>query len=104
MLVASGVSAVIYPEAIPALPGVKVLAAHGVESTLAPDNRRVLMGYDGPETALLVVPQTSGGVVLGLPERRVDDCLRAMLDDGLQAAVVGQIEAGDTGSPRIRLE
>ena len=104
MLVASGVSAVLYPEAIPALPGARALAAHGVESTLAPENRRVLPGYGGPETALLVDPQTSGGLLLGLPERRTGDCLRAMLDDGLQAAVVGEIEASDADSPRIRLE
>ncbi len=104
MLVASGVGAVLWPEAIPALPGARALAAHGVESTLAPDNRRVLEGFGGPETALLVDPQTSGGLLLGLPERRSEDCLRAMLDAGLQAAIVGEVEASGSGSGRIRLE
>src|SRR5208283_2758157 len=42
MLGASGMSAVLRLEAIPALPGARALAAHGIESTLAPDNRRLL--------------------------------------------------------------
>jgi len=103
MLVASGVGAVLWPEAIPVLPGVRLLTAHGVESTLAPENRRVLAGVDRPGTALLVDPQTSGGLLLGLPERRAEDCLRTMLDAGLQAAIVGEVEASGTGSGRIRL-
>jgi selenide,water dikinase len=44
MLRASGVGAVLWPDRIPALPGAVELAAHGVESTLAPENRRLLPG------------------------------------------------------------
>ena len=44
MLRASGVGAVLWPDRIPALPGALELAAHGVESTLAPENRRLLPG------------------------------------------------------------
>ena len=62
MLEASGVAAVLRLEAIPALPGARALAAHGIESTLARDNRRPL--GDAADTALLVDPQTSGGLLL----------------------------------------
>jgi selenide, water dikinase len=65
MLNASNVAAVLRLQAIPALPGARALAAHGIESSLAPDNRRLL--GDTPDTALLVDPQTSGGLLLGLP-------------------------------------
>ena len=64
MLVASGVAAVLRMEAIPALPGARALAAHGIESTLAPENRRVL--GDTADSALLVDPQTSGGPAAGV--------------------------------------
>ena len=44
MLRASGVAAVLWPDQVPALPGALELAAHGVESTLAVENRRALDG------------------------------------------------------------
>jgi len=102
MLVASGVAAVLRLEAIPALPGARALAAHGIESTLAPANRRLL--GDAPETALLVDPQTSGGLLLGLPPSRAAACLEALVDSGLNAAIIGEVELADDGVGRIRLE
>jgi len=102
MLVASGVAAVLRLEAIPALPGARALAAHGIESTLAPANRRLL--GDAPETALLVDPQTSGGLLLGLPPSRAAACLEALVDSGLNAAIIGEVEPADDGVGRIRLE
>ena len=41
MLRASGVAATLWLDRIPMLPGALELAAQGVESTLAPDNRRL---------------------------------------------------------------
>ena len=102
MLEASGVAAVLRLEAIPALPGARALAAHGIESTLAPENRRVL--GDAPETALLVDPQTSGGLLLGLPANRASGCLQALRDSGLNAAIIGEVEPTRDGTGRIRLE
>jgi selenide,water dikinase len=102
MLEASDVAAVLRLYAIPALPGALALASHGVESTLAPDNRRLL--GDAPETALLVDPQTSGGLLLGLPPRRAAECLQALCDSGLNAAIIGEIEPAHDGAGRIRLE
>jgi selenide, water dikinase len=102
MLEASSVAAVLRREAIPALPGARALAAHGIESTLAPDNRRVL--GDEPDTALLVDPQTSGGLLLGLPPSRAATCLQALCEGGINAAIIGEVEPAQEGARRIRLE
>jgi selenide,water dikinase len=102
MLEASSVGAVLRLEAIPALPGARALAAHGIESTLAPENRRVL--GDAPNTALLVDPQTSGGLLLGLPASRAVTCLQALWDGGISAAIIGEVEPAQEDARRIRLE
>jgi selenide,water dikinase len=102
MLDASGVGALLRLTAIPALPGALALAAHGIESTLAPANRRLL--GDALETALLVDPQTSGGLLLGLPPARAGACLQALRDTGLNAAIIGEVEPVREDAPRIRLE
>lgn len=102
MLEASNLSAVLRREAIPALPGAQALASHGIESTLAPDNRRVL--GDATDSALIVDPQTSGGLLLGFPASRAVGCLGAMRDDGIEAAIVGEVEAARDDAIRIRLE
>ncbi|WP_428485142.1 selenide, water dikinase SelD [Rhodopila sp.] len=104
MLNASCVAAVLRLKAVPALPGARVLAAHGIESTLAVDNRRPIAGLDQLETALLVDPQTSGGLLIGLPPRHADACLRAMRDGGLDAAIIGEVEPAREGAGSIRLE
>ncbi len=102
MLEASGMAAVLRLEAIPALPGARALAAHGIESTLAPANRRLL--GDAPETALLVDPQTSGGLLLGLPSGRAISCLAALRDGGSPAVIIGEVEPARAGANPIRLE
>jgi len=99
MLRASHASAVLWTDRIPALPGVRELAAAGVESTLAPDNRRVLPEAD----AVLVDPQTSGGLLAGVPAGRAEACLRALLAAGVPAALIGVTEAPVQGHKPIRL-
>ncbi len=102
MLTASGMGAVLRLAAIPALPGARALAAHGIESSLAAANRWPL--GDVPDTALLVDPQTSGGLLLGFPPARAAACLQALQDAGLNAAIVGEVEPARDGQGRIRLE
>jgi selenide,water dikinase len=105
MLGASGMSAVLRLETIPVLPGARALAEQGIESTLAPENRRLLGDVaNTPDLALLVDPQTSGGLLLGVPIGRAGDCLNALLDEGLAAAVIGEVEPAQDGAGRIRLE
>ena len=105
MLTASHMAAVVWPDAVPALPGALELARQGIESTLAPDNRRALPGMDGePSTALLVDPQTSGGLLAGMPASRAEACLNALLAAGMRAAIVGVVRAVTPDGLLIRLE
>ena len=96
MLRASDVAASLWPDRIPALPGALELVAHGVESTLAPENRRVL---NGP--ALLVDPQTSGGLLAGVASDRAEACMQELRRNGMHAAIIGHIVQG---SPAINFE
>jgi selenide, water dikinase len=102
MLRASLVAAVLWPDQVPALPGALELAAHGVESTLAVENRRLLAGA-GADTrgALLIDPQTSGGLLAGIAWERAEACVTALRDQGIAAAIIGTVESGE---PAVRLE
>jgi selenide,water dikinase len=102
MLVASGVSAVIDPSALKLLPGVRELAAQGVASSLAPDNRAALDLPDHPALPFLIDPQTSGGLLAGVAVERAGACLAAMLAEGIDAAIIGRVEPA--ALPLIRLE
>ena len=96
MLRASGVAARILP-GLPALPGARALAADGVASTLAPANRAWLDLPDGPETALLADPQTSGGLLAGVPADQAEACIVALRAAGYEAALVARVVAGAPG-------
>jgi selenide,water dikinase len=103
MLEVSGVGAVIQADTLPALPGARALAAHGIEDKLAADNRRFL--DDSPNTELLADPQISGGLLVGVPADRADACLAALHDNGLlSAAIVGYVELATANAGRIRIE
>ncbi|HME22924.1 MAG TPA: selenide, water dikinase SelD [Acetobacteraceae bacterium] len=102
MLRASGVSAVLWSDQIPALPGALELATHGVQSTLAPENRRSLptAGTDA-RAALVFDPQTSGGLLAGITWGRAENCVTALRSHGVAATIVGVVERGDTA---LRME
>ena len=90
MLRASGVGAALDPAALPALPGARELAAAGVASTLAPENRAA----SGIAEPLLIDPQTSGGLLAGVAAARAADCVRALHGAGFPAAaVIGHVTA-----------
>jgi selenide, water dikinase len=96
MLQASGVGAVLWTDAVPALPGAVELAAQGVESTLAPQNRRMLSGAAaGTVAALLFDPQTSGGLLAGVPAEKAEACVATLRQHHVPATIVGTVEAGD---------
>jgi selenide,water dikinase len=50
----------------------------------------------GVVTALLFDPQTSGGLLAGVPANQADACVLALHRHHVPAAVVGMVEAGDT--------
>jgi selenide,water dikinase len=102
MLRASHAGAVLWPEHVPALPGALELGGAGVESTLAPENRRLLHNAGpGARTALLLDPQTSGGLLAGMAPERAEVCVTMLRNAGIIAAIIGMVERGEA---MIRLE
>ncbi len=94
MLDASDVHGVINPDLVPALPGALELAAMGVESSLAAANRGVHFLPDTARAALLVDPQTSGGLLAGVAASRAQACVLALCAAGHDAAIIGQVTEG----------
>jgi selenide,water dikinase len=104
MLQASGASAAIRPDAVPLLRGATELAERGVQSTLAPQNRWALPANARRSTAdLLTDPQTSGGLLAGVPAARAEACIAALRAAGLTAARIGCAEAAEPGSSPLLL-
>jgi selenide,water dikinase len=101
MLRASKVSAVIDLDALPALPGALSLLGRGVRSTAHPENAKARRAMWVGETVarrpaldLLFDPQTSGGLLLGIPAERGEPLLRALRAAGdPAAAVIGVVAA-----------
>jgi selenide, water dikinase len=105
MLRASGVAAVLRPNAVLALPGALELAGVGIASPTASQNAFALpSGGTDPRAALLIDPQTSGGLLAGVPPRTAAACLSALRAAGLHAAVIGAVEDAVAGTPSLRLE
>lgn len=98
MLDASGVGAIVAVSAIPTLRGSRELLNAGVHSTLAPSNREhvgnswEIDNHVGAYDELLYDPQTSGGLLGGVPEREVEKVLQELRAAGyLEAAVIGRV-------------
>lgn len=97
MLRAAGVSAEIDLAQIPLLPGTAELIAAGVESTMAPGNRALAANVDcppplreDPRFAALFDPQTSGGLLIGVPQSHA-----------LAGTVIGRVIESGGGEPTV---
>jgi len=110
ILETSSVSAEIDARALPLLDGVLDLAAAG---TVPGGSKRNLAyaapitdfaeGIEDPLRLLCADAQTSGGLLLCLPEARADEAVTRLLDAGYpRAARVGRL-LGAEGSPRIHV-
>ncbi len=105
MLRASAMSARLHPSEVPLLPGALELAQAGIESTLAPDNRRLLeFSERGPLIDLLNDPQTSGGLLAGVSPTRAGACVAALRAAGLEAAIIGAVEPAGDELPKLLLQ
>ena len=111
MLAASGMDARLDPAAVPALDGALALLARGLASSLDGANRAALaaLGSDAADldpalTALLIDPQTAGGLLAGVPADRAAPCLDELCRLGYRAAMIGVVVASDGGVPRVRLD
>jgi selenide,water dikinase len=97
MLAASSADTEIDLAAIPLYAGVRALAAQGIASTLLAENlaqAQLLRSEVAAVTkAILFDPQTSGGLLAGIPEARAPACLAALRAAGYAgAAIVGHVE------------
>jgi selenide,water dikinase len=114
MLAASGVDAELDLSAIPLYEGALALARAGTASTLLPENlslAQLLRGdVDAWSKAVLFDPQTSGGLLAGIPADRAAACVSELWSAGhAHARLVGQVvrsgvparEAGITVTGRL---
>lgn len=100
MLKASGKSATIKMDDVRLLPGCQALIDAGVESTLAPDNRLVsdkvtfIGDVASSANAALFDPQTSGGLLFGIAESRLDKVLDVLANEGFgETCVIGEVNS-----------
>ena len=109
LLAAAGLTGVLWPEAIPLLPGIPDLLPPALlrpgrtrrskaRAVLPPDPN------DATFAALLAAPEISGGLIAGVPGIRAEACLAALRAEGVPAAIIGVTQAAEPDEPRIRLE
>jgi selenide,water dikinase len=111
MLRASKAAAVLDLDALPALPGALSLLGRGVRSTTHPENARARRAMlVEPEAArppahdLLFDPQTSGGLLLGVPADRRDGLVRALREAGdIAATAIGVVTSPRPDGALIRV-
>ena len=104
MLAASGVAARIDAAAVPLLPGAAELAAAGFVSGGTRANTERMRGWAFLDPAipaevavLLHDAQTSGGLLLATPAQAAATLLGELRSQGLPAALVGEVIAGESG-------
>jgi selenide,water dikinase len=101
----SGLGAQIDLAALPALPGALECLRRGFASSLAAANRQALSAVAGAERfaahdrlGLLFDPQTSGGLLAGVPAARAAECLEALRAAGYAgAARIGRVTVPAAG-------
>ena len=111
MLTASGADARLDPEAIPALEGALRLLASGLKSSLHSGNVPALaalgpgeVAADPALTALLVDPQTAGGLLAGVPAAQAGFCFDELHRLGYRAALIGVVTSRSGERPQVRLD
>lgn len=108
MLRASELSAEISLDQLPLLPGVEELLAEGLQSTLADANRAAEAQIDAAHAvqsraryAVLFDPQTSGGLLLGVPAQELNAVLARLADQ--PAWVIGEVTKAGLEGTRLRV-
>src|SRR5436309_483790 len=109
MLRASNMNAVLDPDAIPALDGAVSLLGRGITSSLHADNlvalaALVIGSATDALTALLIDPQTAGGLLAGVPAADAAACVAQLRRLDSRAAEIGFVTQAEGGEPRIELE
>src|SRR5437764_72410 len=111
MLSASAADAQLDPEAIPALDGALSLLRSGLTSPMQIGNLGALTALSSGEiardpalAALLLDPQTAGGLLAGVSAERAAACLAELRRLGYRAAEIGIVLPASSKRPRVFLE
>ena len=97
MVAGSGQTAVIDCRSVPVLPDAEAFASEGIIPAGAYRNRSYIEAFvktqDVPlaKEDLMFDPQTSGGLLIALPAKDAANLTKAMGDQGIDAAVIGEI-------------
>ena len=102
MIKPSAVDVTLDLDSLPLLDGARETVAMGILSSLQPENirlRRAIRDLERwsahPVYPLLFDPQTSGGMLGGVPEEHAGACLDALRTAGCDAAAIGTVTAPD---------
>jgi len=107
-LAASGVAARVDAGAVPLLPGTLELAERGIVPSGTNSNHEfVTPSVDwgtlpSPEQLILADAQTSGGLLIAVPERRADTLREELSLRDVTAAQIGAVEEGPAGRIWLR--
>ena len=107
MLMQSGVAAEINAAAVPVFPGVRRLIAEGhvpggTRRNLDDLSDRIDFGScDDAVRLTLADAQTSGGMLIAVPEDRVQDMLDDLRKEAPTATVIGRVTAGAPGTIKV---
>jgi selenide, water dikinase len=93
---------ILYADEIHMIEGVYALARMGFFPGGTFKNKKfyenfisVAPGLDPVKADLLFDPQTSGGLVFSLSEAKARDCLNALIDQGIEARIIGEVSVFD---------
>lgn len=106
VLLAAEVAATIDQSAVPLLPGVDELLSAGFYPGGSTRNLRSVRPHvlgDPEEDTLRILcdAQTSGGLLIAIPGDRVDELVASLEEEGVTAAIVGDVVAGPVGTIRV---
>jgi len=110
LCVASGTGAVVHATAVPVIEGVRELIGAGMVAGGTQRNHAFVAedvdfgDLTLPNQLLLADAQTSGGLLLSVPEDRADRLLDACRTRGTMAAAAIGVVTGDPLSPRITVQ
>jgi selenide,water dikinase len=107
LLLQSGVAAEIVADDVPVLPGVTELIATGhisggTRRNLEDLEDRIEFGDQDENTRLILADaQTSGGLLIAIPEERAEELMELLQDAAPVAAIIGRVTDGVPGTIKV---
>ncbi len=95
-MLGDSLSANVHVENVPRLPGVDQLLATGLASTMAPKNAAATEDIPVKYAGILHDPQTAGGLLAGVSDNQIENCLRKLREAGYtDASAIGRVVPRD---------